>query len=61
MSLDILKLPDDVAELQNIIVSLVDKQAVIEAEKQDLEEYVRQLKSALFGRKSEKIPPNEGK
>jgi transposase len=61
MNLDVLKLPDDVAELHKIIVSLVDKQAVIESEKQDLEEYVRQLKSALFGRKSEKIPPNEGK
>ena len=61
MSLDILKLPDDVAELQNIIVSLADKQAANESKILDLEEYVRQLKSALFGRKSEKIPPNEGK
>jgi transposase len=60
MSLDILKLPDDIAELHKIIVSLADKQAANESKILDLEEYVRQLKSVIFGRKSEKIPPNEG-
>ena len=48
MNLDTSKLPTDVSELHNIIVSLADKQAADKLKIEDLEEYVRQLKSCPF-------------
>jgi len=56
MNLDTSSLPTDVSELHHIIVSLADKKAADKLKIEYLEEYVRQLRAVLFGRKSEKRP-----
>ncbi len=54
-------LPDNVAELQNIIVEIAKREQQYQAHIKILEEKIRFLQDKIFGRKSEKLPAKDDK
>ena len=66
MDLDISSLPDDSAELKEIIISLAESHEDLEQKEHSyqsridyLQERIRLLQNELFGRKTEKLPKED--